>query len=409
MRQGWMVVPMVAASLAACANESGTPTDVVRRGAHADGMSPTAEGIMANYVAIGTSVSMGWMSDGVVGSSQRRSWTAQLAEHAGTEFTLPLIGEPGCQPPLAAPLLAYRRVNGAGGGASTVCAPNEPGVTLPTHNLAVENATAREGLRATPATASAGRGPVTSRVLPAGMTQVTAMRSLNPTFVSVEFGGNELLPAQVGLLYPHVTFTPFTVFQAHYGQIIEQVKQSGAKALLVSLRVDITKFPTIRTGPEIAAQRAAFAAYNVSVNANCDASPNYIFVRGKVPTAVFTGIAYARMGLSPVDLSCADVPGTLDYVLTPTDVATLNGLGEQMSDEIERHAAENGFATFPLGVLYNKSKDDFPFDLETYLRSAEPYGKWISLDGVHPSEDGHRVLARAARVAIQQTYGTGRP
>lgn len=39
--------------------------------------------------------------------------------------------------------------------------------------------------------------------------------------------------------------------------------------------------------------------------------------------------------------------------------------------------------------------------------SDSPYGKWISLDGVHPSADGHRVLARAARVEIQKTYGTG--
>ncbi|MGH7639083.1 MAG: hypothetical protein ACREOK_15640, partial [Gemmatimonadaceae bacterium] len=112
--------------------------------------------------------------------------------------------------------------------------------------------------------------------------------------------------------------------------------------VLVSLRADLRKFPTIRTGPEIASQRAAFLAYNVTVNADCDAS-----------------------------------------------------------------AAENGYAHFALGVLYNGSKDDVPFDLNAYVTSAEPYGKWISLDGVHPSAEGHSVLARAAVVAIQQTYGTG--
>jgi lysophospholipase L1-like esterase len=80
-----------------------------------------------------------------------------------------------------------------------------------------------------------------------------------------------------------------------------------------------------------------------------------------------------------------------------------------MSEEIESKAAENGYATFALGALYNDSKEDVPFDLEAFLRSGTPYGVLISLDGVHPSAKGQAVLARAARQAIQRTYGTGQP
>jgi lysophospholipase L1-like esterase len=368
-------------------------------------LSPRVAGYMSNYVAIGTSLSMGWASDGVVGSSQRNAWPKQLAEQAHVAFTIPEIGEPGCQPPLAAPLLSFKRTDGNSAGSSTVCAANVAGITLPTHDLAVENASAAEALNATPATATQGRGPVTSRVLPAGMTQITAMRSLHPTFVSVEFGGNELLPAQVGLLYPGVTFTPFATFRSNYSQIIDNVKATGAKALLVSIRTDLRNFPTIRTGPEIASQRSKFAAYNVTVNADCDASENFIFVRGKVPTAIVTGITRAGYGLGPYDLSCADVPGSVDYILTPGDIAFLNSLAEQMSDEIESKARENGYAFFPLGALYNTSKEDVPFDLTEYMRSDKPYGELISLDGVHPSATGQSVFARAARRAIQKTYG----
>jgi lysophospholipase L1-like esterase len=369
-------------------------------------VSPQVSSYMSNYVAIGTSISMGWSDDGVVGGSQNNSWTKQLAEQARVEFTVPGIDAPGCQPPLAAPLLAFRRVDGTSAATSTVCAPNVPGVTLATHNLAVENATASEALNATPATATQGRGPVTSRVLPAGMTQITAMRSLNPTFVSVEFGGNEVLPAQVGVLAPGFTFTPLAVFKANYGQIIDNVKATGAKAVLATLRTDLRNFPTIRTGPEIASQRSAFAAYNVSVDANCDASENFVFVRGKVLTAILTGAALGSHG--PYNLSCADVPGTPDYILTPSDIAFVNNLASEMSDEIERLAAENGYATFSLGALYDRSKDDVPFELESYLRSATPYGELIGLDGVHPNAKGQTVLARAARQAIQRTYGGSR-
>lgn len=400
------VLAVAAGTLVACSDQ-GTAPLATHDGKARLGLSPDAAVNLSNYVAIGTSVSMGWIDNGVFGGSQRVSWTAQLAEAAGVPFTLPLIQAPGCMPPMAAPLGRFQRVDGTPYFVdSPVCSPNEPGVTLPTHNLAVENATTYDALTSTPETAPRGRGPVTSRVLPSGTTQVSAMRSLNPTFVSVELGGNELLTAQVGVLVPRLTFTPFADFAAAYARVIENVKATGAKAVLVSLRADLRNFPAIRTGPEIAAQRAAFTAYNVTVSANCDASPNFIFVRGKVITAVATGLAMKPYGI-PYTLSCADAPLTQDFVLTPADMEFLNALGEQMSDEIERHAEENGYAHFALGVLYDKSKEDVPFDLQQYLTSAEPYGKWISLDGVHPSADGHRVLARAARVAIQQTYGTG--
>jgi lysophospholipase L1-like esterase len=397
---------LVAAStlaLAACSDGAVAPKSADIGLAETRSAGPSA--FMSNYVAIGTSLSMGWADDGVYSVSQSTSWPKQLADGIGADFTVPSIDFPGCQPPLAAPIIAFKRIDGSSAAHSNVCAPNVAGVTLPTHNLAVENATAGEGLNATPATASQGRGPVTSRVLPAGMTQVTAMASLHPTFVSVEFGGNELLPAQAGILVPGLTFTPLATFKSNYAQIIEGVKATGAKAVLVTIRTDLRDFPTIRTGPEIASQRAAFAAYNVSVNANCETSANFIFVRGTVPTAIITGLTRAAMGLGPHDLSCADVPGTLDFILSPNDIAFLNNLGAQMSDEIESKAQENGYAFFSLGALYDKSKRDVPFELEAFLKSATPYGALISLDGVHPSAEGAGVLARAARHAIQQTYG----
>ena len=355
---------------------------------------------MDNYVAMGTSLSMGWTSDGVHSGSQATSWTAQFAKRLHAPWSFPGIQAPGCKPPLAAPLGSFMRIDGSPSyGPNTTCAPNEAGVTLPTQNLAVENATAREGFTGTEAPLT-GRVAVTSRVLPAGMTQTSAMLSLNPSFVSVEFGPNEVLSAQVGVLAPGLTFTPFSVFQPNYAGIIEAVKSTGARALLVSLGTDVRNFPAIRTGPELAAQREAFARYGVTVLPDCDASPNFMFVRGIVPTAILT----AKMA-GAATISCTDRPGTVDYILSPNDIAYINNLVAQMDAEILRHAAENGYATFPLGVLYEISKDGVPFDLDSYLTSPMPYGDLISLDGVHPSEKGAALLARAAAKAVRTTYG----
>jgi lysophospholipase L1-like esterase len=389
-------------ALLACSDGGVSPVASDRR---TSDLSATVAAYLENYVAIGTSISMGWANDGVVGSSQDDSWPAQLAKKAKVDFTVPDIAEPGCPPPLAAPLIAFSRVDGTSAGSSTVCADDAPGVTVPTHNLAVENATAAEGLNATPATASQGRGPVTSRILPAGMTQVTTMRSLHPTFVSVEFGGNEVLPAQVGILIPNVTYTPLETFKANYSQIIDNVKATGARAVVVTLRTDLRNFPTIRTGQEIWLERSEFPAYNVTVNDDCENSPNFVFVRGKVLTAIITGVTRAQHGLSAYDLSCADLPGQVDYILTPDNIAFINALADQMSDFIETEASENGYASFGLGELYDGSKKDVPFRLKEYLTSDQPYGELISLDGVHPSAKGQTVLARAAKQSIQKTYG----
>ena len=240
------------------------------------------------------------------------------------------------------------------------------------------------------------------------MTQITTMEAMNPTFVSVEFGGNEVLPAQVGLLYPGVTFIPYATFAANYTQIIDHVVGTGADAVLVTLISDLREFPTIRTGAELAAQRTSFAGVNITVNANCDASPNFIFVRGKVLTAVATAAFYAGHGLGTYDLSCADVPNTVDYVLTAADISYLNELVHQMSALIQAKADQNGYAVFSLDALYAKSKDDVPFDLNAFLTSSTPYGPTISLDGVHPSAEGQKILAKAASKAIQKTYGKGK-
>jgi len=57
---------------------------------------PAGQDAFQRYVAIGTSLSMGVQSDGVVYFSQQHSWTNLLAHQAFASFTQPLIAPPGC-------------------------------------------------------------------------------------------------------------------------------------------------------------------------------------------------------------------------------------------------------------------------------------------------------------------------
>ena len=377
-------------------------------GACADSPAPTAlttapvqplrtTQTVERYVSIGTSISMGWQSNGVYEGMQRNAWPAQLAAKTATPFTTPLIAAPGCTSPLIAPLGAFRRLSGESAAPSGVCAPNLPGVTLPTQNVGIAGAIAAHALLSRPEVVG-GSIPWYTRVLPTGHTQLTAALSQNPTLISVELGGNEVLNGSSGLLIDGVTLVPFASFAGPYTAIMNAVQSSGAKVLLVGIPTDARLIPMLRPGDEIWQEREAFAAFNVRVDENCAGSPNWINASNK-SIAV---IAAAAMSPSPVVYSCADVGG-IDYVLTPADIAFLNARMAAIDAFIRNEATTRGFAYSSLSAVFEQQHIR-RYSIVRHLTSAEPFGPYMSLDGVHPSQLGHAVLARAASTAIGATY-----
>lgn len=369
-------------------------------------LTETHNGI-GRYVAIGTSLSMGVMSNGVIGSDQSHSWPAQLAELAGVSFSQPLIQWPGCQAPLAAPLSTLRRIDGTSVFArGAVCAPLVEGITVPTQNLALSEALTLNGLGTTPESPSPIswplRGEFYRRVLGPGQTQVTAMLAQNPDLVSVEFGVNEVLGARSGLLTPGLTYLPFSSWQPAYDQLISAVKGANAMVVLVGVITDPRNFPSLRRGDEVYADRAQLSNYAITVSEDCAGSGagNYVYVPAKV-------IAAYAAGASGAPLSCGDIPGTQDFVLTPADMDAIAAQLFAMNTHIRELAERNGFAFFDLDPLYGRRDLKGPYNSAELLMSDAPFGPLISLDGVHPSAEGHHILAREAAKALNVTYHLG--
>ena len=105
-------------------------------------------------------------------------------------------------------------------------------------NLAISGAKAFNALHSTveSETAAGAKAAVLySRVLPPGQTQVTAMQSEQPTFVSVELAANEVLPASTGRFS---ATTPYANWQPVYDSILTAVQSTGAGAVLVGLPND---------------------------------------------------------------------------------------------------------------------------------------------------------------------------
>ena len=391
---------LAAFNLAACSDDVATGPSAPSRSRFE---SSEGRGYFHRYVAIGTSISAGVASDGLLGASQQYAWTAQLARLGHREISLPLVAWPGCNVPLAVPLASGKRIDGSP-ATSFSCAANEPGVVLPTTNVAVDGSTTREALFG-PNPADPQRVAKNSVILPAGMTQVAAMKLQDPKVVSVELGANELLNVRSGLVIPNITVVPFETFRAQYDQLLDEVASVNPKAVvLTSLITDVGNFPAFRSGQEIWEQRAALINFGIVITPECGTTnaANLIFVPVKIPTLAATAAATR----APQFYGCADAPGTQDYTLTPADRATVNALLAQMNTHIEQQAESRGWAHFRLGELYEAPGTRVPYSaIQQFMSTEAPYGQFISFDGYHPSALGQTMLAQAAARALNAKYG----
>jgi hypothetical protein len=360
--------------------------------------TPTVQSIFARFVALGTSNSMGVQSAGISAPGQRASWPAQLAARVGVPFSLPLVQDPGCGPPLLPPLAADAVLVGAFGNdlvtaVMTTCAPLQAQVTLPANNVAISGADVHDALYSTiESQGSATRtGVLYSRVLLPGQTQVAAMIAQQPTFVSVELAANDILPASTGRIS---AMTPYADWERDYDQVLAAVRSTGARGVLVGLPTNAANFPSIRRARELFNEWPFFLGLGISVSLNCYFSSNYVFVPGYVLTL---------LSKTPTTATCADVPGAADYVLTASDVNAINARMAQMNGHMRTKAAENGYAYFSLDAVYAVAKPRF--SVSDLLFSNTPFGANISLDGVHPSSQGQALLAIAAAQSINAAYG----
>ncbi|MBK8646749.1 MAG: hypothetical protein IPN16_09470 [Gemmatimonadetes bacterium] len=358
-----------------------------------------ATGSLGRYVAVGTSISMGWASDGVVGASQYQSWPAQLARMAGVPFNVPFLKTPGCRAPMAAPLASGVRISGepvAIAPGAVGCSALARDAKLPLQNLAMSSATTYEALYVTPETRN---DPfytrLYSRIYPPNTTQLQAAFLAGPTFMSIEFGANEVLGSRDGRAIVGVTLFPVNLWQQVYAGMVGTVRANVPQGVVVGLIRDVSSFPAFRAGREMWADREAFLRkFNVQVLQNCRDNPNLISVPFLVPATVAAGVAAAKQGLPPVPMSCAAGPATaVDYVLDPTEVAIVNTQLAQMNAFIRAMAEQTGYAKFDLEVLYGMPALKPRFSVVTLMMTGTPYSAYMSLDGFHPSALGQNVLA----------------
>jgi len=376
------------------------------------GLTNLNSDIFRNYVAIGNSITAGWQSGGINDSLQQLAYPRLLATQMGTPYKYASLVNPGCPPPVNN-FQTQARVkvpNDTTSTTSQTCLLRAPAsVTDVLNNVGVPDARVLDPI--SPSTVVSN--PLTTFIL-GGKTQVQRALDARPTFVTIWIGANNVLQAAyTGILTPTPNVSSGIVgtqaeFQASYDAMIKQLLDSmpGVKGVLIGVP-DASAIPLmssaalIASSPQIQGAMAAIAGQPVAVDPNCVGSA------ALVSTPLLLNLIKA--GQHPPLLTCQSNPTNLVgniFVLDATERVQLSGFIAGLNAYIKSKADAIGFGFWdpnPTLTGIRNSPQSLPFPS---FAPTGTFGTAFSLDGVHPSAEGQKLVANNLITVINGKYGT---
>ncbi len=394
-----------------------------------DSLNPPAidDPMFRRYVSMGNSITAGFQSAGITDSTQQRAYPVLLALAMGTTFNIPsfnnnaVLGN-GCPPPLNNNVTQTR----VGPPPPTGCSIRVT-TDQPINNVAFPGATVAELLSNLGAPPSAT--DVYKQFILGGRTEVELMKALDPTFVSVFIGANDVLgsfldtnPGNPALITSEATFI------AKYDSVLDAIESEGARAVLVSVP-DITTIPYANMGA------IWFCLKNGNgAGGNCGAPfPNQDPTLAGIPTFTVNancapvppaggGISVLvpwPIGLTKLSTAVGGTPASIDCsvdneVITATELGAAATALAAYNAHISSEAQARGMAYFDinlaLGALVaNGTIPRFPNIAPALVGQSVGFGPMFSLDGFHPSSAAHQLIADSLASVINAAYGTTLP
>jgi lysophospholipase L1-like esterase len=370
------------------------------------------------YVAMGNSITAGFQSAGIDDSTQQRSYAQLLAKAMVTNFNYPQLNGRGCPPPFTNNITQTR----VGGGTPTTC-----DLRVPRNGLM--NSVAVPGARAEELLNNFGVPVSTSNALTTfflgGKTQVERMTEMQPTFVSVWIGNNDVLGSLTNTSNPGdpLFVTPGAVFDAQYDSIAAAVSATGAKAVLIGV-ADVSVIPYASKG-------TFYFCASANAAGACGVPPQLppgLFVSPSCAPALAGGLGDTTLvpwpiGVPKILAAAQGATDTLDCtvdtdVVSGSELAGLHAAVTGYNAHIQSVAAANGWAYLDPNpaLLAARSDPTIPLKVEPFpsippnpLVAPVTFGTFFTLDGVHPSSLAHQVVASAIAAAINAQYSTTLP
>jgi lysophospholipase L1-like esterase len=376
--------------------------------------TPLNTGLFMSYVALGNSISAGYQSGGILDSTQRESFAYLLAHQAGTTYNYPSLAAPGCPPPI----VNFQTGARLDGGTSTTCAARQAPFNSTLNNVAVPGATTNDLTAVTSPTSNA----LTTLIL-GGMTQVQKAIQANPTFVTIEIANNDWLPAGLtGTLEPNAELgspglTPTDSVIVQYARAVNQLvaarpNLAGVLFGVFPLNAPGALFPaeSLYTNPTLQAEFTAAAGGSVIYYPDCIGTGALI----SIDILTFWASDAWKQTEAPNIVSCVrgvpEEPYGDFFILDAYKQDTINTAIATWDAYIHAKADSLGWGYLDPEPLFAELKGSGaipPFP--NFASATQPFGQYITLDGIHPSALAHQVLAGALIDEINAVYNTAIP
>ncbi len=343
------------------------------------------------YVALGDSLTAGFASAALVRTHQANSYPALIFKQATgrtSGFEQPLVSEPGLS---SVPHFGVLRLAAIAPRPNIVPTPGDGlpvNLTLPRayDNLGVPGARLHDLL----ATTQGGFHDLILRQT--GFTQLQQGLSLQPTFVTLWIGNNDVLGAATsGIVIDGVTLTPAAQFDAEYRQVAAAIASVGARMAVANIP-DVTSIPFVTT-------ISRFVTHPVTGQTVTLVGPNGPLQAGDfVLLSASADLAQGR-GIPGIGPPLAD-----SQVLSASEVATIQARTNAYNATISAVANERNAALMDMNAeLRRLSTTGVQVGGITYS-SAFLTGGIFSYDGVHPTAFGYAYIANLFIDAINAKF-----
>ncbi|HEU4628303.1 MAG TPA: SGNH/GDSL hydrolase family protein [Gemmatimonadaceae bacterium] len=378
--------------------------------------TPGGGSLFASYVALGNSITAGYQSGGINDSTQQESYAYLIGTQAmETRFAAPLVADPGCPPPIANFQTQVRGDPANPAYTDVTCLLRDRTSLTPVlNNVAVPNTFVVD-----PISRSTANSNALTTLFLGGVSQVAKALQARPTFASVWLGNNDVLAAGVsGVVVPtsgiSPGITPAATFAETYNEVLDSLTAAPTLqgGVLIGV-VDVTNAPVLFP---------AAALFNPAFKAGFDqfAGGAVTLLPSCTPTTTslisFRIVSAMRDGTHPRVIACEKgqfAPSPLVGELFVLDA----GERQAITDAVTAYNAAIQARAEALGWAYVD-----PNPALAALRAAgaippapnladpvNPFGTYISLDGVHPRRPAHVLVANAVIDAINATYETSLP
>lgn len=417
------------------------------------GVEPVLNGKSGNadltrFVVIGNSLAAGYQSGALYESAQIYSFGNLIAKQVNTKFEMPLVADPGTGGRMEIQALTATGAVIVNNPASGL--PKNLNYPAPYNNLGIPGALTYDVLFATNSNNCASAlfanspNPLFNLILRnQGATQLTQLQQAlaqQPTFVILWIGNNDVLGyATSGGVSPSAP-TPVDQFTQLYGGIGQQLAANPGRQVVVANIPNVTSIPFMTTvGPLIAAnpavpwaslplgfvyQRAGESGIGSGSASQQDLLSGAVLITLRGST--YAGLLGQQTGKFYRDNNITTLPAGIDttqpfgfhpqnpwpnsLILDPGEINIALTATASYNAVIQSVATNFNFGLVDINTLFNTIKTQGGIKLDGITFSATYVtGGLFSLDGVHPTNHGHAIVANEFIKVINSKYNAKIP